>query len=617
MWTRTALLIAFFSFLNEARAQFMTPGMMQGQACPYPYQMAPQILPPGIDAEEDRRRLRLDREDARRDAHDIEGKMRALRNKIYAARAPISSRLLPGASDILFRHMENRGDGEGIERCGDGPVRVARVRRVTPSCENQSILTATPECRAQMQAVCASIVAPTRVVVAPAAAAPAAIAPEGNQGPPAANPPVSMPSTNGAKPALTPTNNDQGSIVPAYCSRMPASDATGIVKPAETTAAPAQANPADDTTTTAQSGGTVEEPPPLVLPPAGAQVFCPGDLWANRYRDGHGRVHGEICTDNLGPQHGGNPDACLAALDRLDDLYEQLAEMRRERDEYLGDADSGRITEGNRGARRLPRETQQQRFMGQLQNMFSRYQAQRAGMPGYPYAPGSSFANMNYGAGGNNGMAGLYNGLYGFAPGGIPNGGGCNQGLNQNMFGNPFLNAMQPPWMTNGVGPWGPGGPQIRPVPQFRPVPGQGIGGLGGMQIRPVPYAGMGGLPGMPGVGGLVPGGPPRVLPIAGGGVGGAIPPQYAGIGGMGSVFPGAGGFAPSVAPMFGGTLAGQQAMMSNWAGNWGGGAVPNYFGAGVGGGYSGPGYTYQPNYFNFPSLLGSGAPKTAPIVPF
>ncbi|MGA2871744.1 MAG: hypothetical protein ABSF34_21615, partial [Verrucomicrobiota bacterium] len=201
---------------------------------------------------------------------------------------------------------------------------------------------------------------------------------------------------------------------------------------------------------------------------------------------------------------------------------------------------------------------------------------------------------MNYQALGRTGFGYpvVNNGYYGAGPGGIPNGGFCNNMMNQNMFGNPYNQAFVPPYMPNGFGPWG---PQIRPLPP-------GVGSIGrGPQIRPIPNL----QSGVPGMMGLPPGLPPPTIGLPGGPYAGSVagglpfaPNLYGGAVGVPSLYQG--NFLQGVPPPTA-SLGGQLGVMNMQLNNWGGGAIPVT--TPISGGYYGPGYAP-------PS---SGPPRTIP----
>lgn len=605
MLPRIAILIAFFAFLSDARAQFFSPGMGMGGQCPYPFQMAPQIVPQNYDQQQRRLEDKLAREDAQAQADDYENQIENLDQEIARAKAPIYGRLRGSAAEVVFRHMQHRGDGRDLVNCDDiAPNDTACAGSEAPASYDPQEVERLKD----------------RVNIL-----------EKEKAAPPSNENNATPDSNENLPPAT--NQRTGvSNTRVNCQRMPAQDASLTGKQASKNQNLKAAN--------SDAGAQPIDDPDQFA--SGSRVYCVGghNLWIDHYGLPDGQVNPEICERNDGtggrsagiqyPKGHGNIAACKTALDTLSRLYAKRARLVEHR-QHARSVDDAYASEG-RPRLRNGRNTGSSSLGNQVMGMLQRLQMMRNGgvqpgqyMGGYPYSPGSTFAPMNYNAFGGGPFAN--NGYYGAFPGGVPNGSFCNNMMNQNMFGNPYLNSLYPPW-GNGAGPWGfPSGPQIRPIPGMGGYGGiPGMAGIGSPQVRPIPYMN-GGMPGMPGLPGSF--GAPAVRPLGNFGmpsVPGTIPgmmgmpPSTIGLGGVGGAPIGApsiisGGVMSGTLPPAA-TLGGQLGYGGTALGSWGGGAIPSlytgYPGAYVG---AGVGATYTPGYFNMPSL--GGAPKVAPLGPY
>lgn len=599
MLARIAILVAFFSFLNDASAQFVNTyagsplGSILAQQCPYNFQQAPQLQ---MSPEQQRMEaMREGEKEERLALKSIDAEMAKLTSQIRKAERGIRMRLTPEAARIVLKHMKERGDGAGLVMCEEaapprvyrradpGPMDTITAPRPTPVPENQQeqeVPVQDPQSTSDNRAIDKDRMPADENTSQQAAAAPAATTTSGAATPPA---PVA------AKPANSPNEKGDPALTGVKAPVASESDAAAPQGP------PPQAETYDLPSDHYSKGG----------------VFCirGRNMW-EQYALPDGDVDPSICEQMIGfdrshlanIQRAGRTSesvaACQDSIDRLKELYARLADLDSDRAMHVGNADQYRVEADPTYSVRA----RSPRIAGGLRGNIHAFIAPLSQVVGnnyggYPYQPSTPFFFANYGAGGYNGLASTpYNGYYGTNPGGIgPGGYGCN-GVQNPLLQNPLLNSVIPPW-ANGVGPWG--APQ---VPQYRPMPN-----FPQARVAPIPYLNSagGGFPGNPRFAPL-----PGVSNIAGGGI------------------------APGALPL-GGTLAGQLGVLNAGVNNWGAGVVPNlvsgsYYGAGVGGygygggytgGYGGVGYAggygggygaYQTSYLNTPSL----APSRLPYAP-
>lgn len=583
MLARIIIVIAFFSFLNDARAQFLSPGAIPGtfggmplgsltaQQCPYPFQMAPQLQ---MNPEQQRIAALRDADRIeRQDLKAIDADMAKLKGEIRKAERGLRGRLTAEAARIVLKHMRQRGDGADLVVCNE-PSAPYPGRPAEPDYGPCGPLTASP----------------------PAAATP----PEPQQ---ETQPSDAVPEGQRDQDVPARHPGKGASNRPLYCNRMPAQETPKTAAPAASTvAAPSAPVPTVKDQSLADQGqphptesdagapqAPVQTAPSEVYDPPTAHysrgsVFCVRGVnkW-EQYALADGAIDPSICEEEVGfdrnhiagIQRPGrtyeNVAACEDSLDHLTELYGKLADLEQDRAIHKGNSDQfeteasplwhrgeGLANSGLHGAVHP--------FIAPLSMV-----EQRMGYP-YPFRPSTPFAFANYGSGGY-GFPNTYNGYYGNGPGSIGQGGfGCN-GMQNPLLQNPFLNSMMQPW-SNGIGPW----PQVRPFPT-----------LGNPAVRPFPYN-MARMPGMPGQ--------PLVRPF----------PSALGQPG-----------APGTLPLAG-TLGGQVGMLNNGLGGFGAGVLPvpglvsgSFYGGGLPVNYA----PYQTSYLNTPSLGGGLAPsKIKPFVP-
>jgi len=144
MLPRLAILFAFFSFLNNASAQFFNPaGSMMAQQCPYPYQVAPQLANYPGQQDDFRRMAQYSRENELAIAEDIKKKM----DEINAAKKGVYGRLTAPAARVVFKHLQARGDGGNLVNC-DGPADYRR--QPAPRYSPNAPLTCPPQVAPQL-----------------------------------------------------------------------------------------------------------------------------------------------------------------------------------------------------------------------------------------------------------------------------------------------------------------------------------------------------------------------------------------------------------------------------------------------------------------------------------
>lgn len=597
MLARIFILVAFFSFLNDASAQFMNTfaggspvGSLIAQQCPYNFQQAPQlqVSPEQQRIEAMRQAEVLEREQLR----SIDADMAKLQGEIRRAERGIRMRLNPEAARIVLKYMRDRGDGAGLVVC-DEPAPPRYRRRVDPGPmdtltapaqgvpveeQQQDVNVPDPQSTSDNRAIDDS-----RMPAADGAAGASGT----TDAPAAAD--ANGAATPAAPVATTPANAPDPKADP------------NLVKPSEMKAAtkPAQAAPVATESDAAAPQGPPPQPEVYDLATdhyARGGVFCVRgrNMW-EQYALGNGEVDPAICEQMIGfdrthlanIQRSGRTSegvaACEDSLDRLRNLYARLADLDEQHAVHLGNADQYRVEADPTWSMR----NRSPRISTGLRNNIHAFVAplgQVEQIPGvgfsggWPYRSPTFFSN-NYGAGGFNGFASPpYNGYYGYNPGGIGQGGyGCN-GVQNPLFQNPWQNGL-PPWM-NGGGQWG-----IPQTPQYLPMPN--MAGLGRPRYAPLPYGNMQGVPGMP---------------------------RYAPMPGISNIAGGA-GIVPGQLPL-GGTLGGQLGGIGAGLGGWGAGAggISNlisgsYYGATVPVGYGG----YQTSYLNTPSF---SVPSRLPYAP-